>query len=509
VSDWTGGYVVEVDYTLGYYEELNPLRLSLPFLDAGLLPPATACACELGYGQGVSVAMHAAASDVSWWGTDFNPSQTLFAQAMAEAAGSQARLFDQSFAEFCTRPDLPNFDFIGMHGVWTWVSDENRSILVDFVRRKLKTGGVLYISYNTQPGSAAMVPLRQLLTQHAEAMSAPGRGIAARIDAALEFAGSLFALNPVFLRANPAAAARLQRLKGEARHYLAHEYFNRDWRPQSFSEIAEWLATARLTYACSAFYPDHVDRLQLTAEQQRFLADIPDPNFRQLVRDFVVNQDFRRDYWVKGARRATHAQRAELLRRQRVVLVTGRGDFVPGIGGAALPSGLAAALSPVLDALADHQPRSIGEIEHTLAGALDAGQMRESLMLLIGKGDVAPVQDDAAQAKAKPQTERLNRFVTDRARGSGDLLGLASPVTGGGIGVPRAHQLFLAARARGRTTPQEWAEAAWQTISAQGQRLVKDGTVVTTAEESLAVLVADARNFAETRLPILQALQIA
>jgi hypothetical protein len=40
MSDWTAGYVADVGYTYGYYTELNPLRLRLAFLNAGLAFPA-------------------------------------------------------------------------------------------------------------------------------------------------------------------------------------------------------------------------------------------------------------------------------------------------------------------------------------------------------------------------------------------------------------------------------------------------------------------------------------
>src|SRR5579864_8638012 len=117
VSDWTDGYVAEIGYTFGYCGELNPLRIALPFLNAALTPPPIATACELGFGQGISVNIHAAASPISWHGTDFNPGHAAFAQSLAQAAGSGAQLFDQSFAEFCARPDLPDFDFVALHGV--------------------------------------------------------------------------------------------------------------------------------------------------------------------------------------------------------------------------------------------------------------------------------------------------------------------------------------------------------------------------------------------------------
>ena len=200
MTDWTAGYVADIGYTYGYYNELNPLRIKLAFINAGLVPPAMGSACELGFGQGISVNMHAAAGSAAWHGTDFNPAQAGFAQELARASGAAAHLADDAFADFAQRPDLPDFDYIGVHGIWSWISDENRGVIVDFIRRKLKVGGVLYISYNTQPGWAAMVPMRDLLTEHAEVMGASGAGIVPRIDAALGFVDKLFATNPAYAK---------------------------------------------------------------------------------------------------------------------------------------------------------------------------------------------------------------------------------------------------------------------------------------------------------------------
>lgn len=47
MSDWTAGYVADIGYTYGYYTELNPLRVRLAFLNAGLVPPEVGSACEL------------------------------------------------------------------------------------------------------------------------------------------------------------------------------------------------------------------------------------------------------------------------------------------------------------------------------------------------------------------------------------------------------------------------------------------------------------------------------
>jgi SAM-dependent methyltransferase len=512
VSGWTDGYVAEIDYTFGYYVELNPLRVAVPFLNAGLAAPAIATACELGFGQGVSANIHAAASTVRWYGTDFNPAHAAFAQSLAEAAGSGAQLFDQSFGEFCARADLPDFDYIGLHGVLSWVSPENQRIIVDFIGRKLKAGGVLYLSYNCQPGLAATLPLRHLLTGHAAAMTPSGQGLVPRIDAALDFAERLLALNPLFALANPTIAERLKIMKARDRNYLAHEYFNRDWRAPLFAEMAESLAPAKLTYACSAHYADHIDALNLTGDQHRFLAELPDPMFRQSVRDFIVNQQFRRDYWVKGARRLSSLEQTEAVRRVKVMLLTSpRSELQFTVQGAVGQRELNRGVyDPILDALGERQPKTIGEIEAALSGMdVRLAAIYEALMVLVGKGDLTLAQDDEIQATARVRTDRLNRRIFDKARSGGELAFLASPVTGGGIVVPRFFQLFLLARSQGRKTPDELAQFAWDLLNAQGQRMLKDGKPLETPEANLAELAAQAREFIDQRLPLFQALQIA
>lgn len=223
MSDWTAGYVADIGYTFGYYTELNPLRVKLGFLNMGLAFPEMGAACELGFGQGLSANIHAAASVTQWCGTDFNPSQAGFAQELASVSGSGAKLYDDAFADFAARTDLPDFDYIGIHGIWSWISDENRRIMVEFIRRKLKVGGVLYISYNTLPGWGAFAPMRHLMTEHAEIIGAEGHGIVSRINGALEFSEKLLATNPAFVRANPQVAERVKKLKEQNRHYLAHE----------------------------------------------------------------------------------------------------------------------------------------------------------------------------------------------------------------------------------------------------------------------------------------------
>lgn len=511
MNDWTAGYVADIGYTFGYYIELNPLRLKLAFLNAGLACPEVGTACELGFGQGLSANLHAAASVTAWHGTDFNPSQASFAQELATVSGSGAKLYDDAFADFANRADLPDFDYIGIHGIWSWISDENRAIMVEFIRNKLKVGGVLYISYNTFPGWAAFAPMRHLMTEHAEIIGAEGTGIVSRINGALDFTEKLLATNPTYARANPQIAERINKIKDQNRHYLAHEYFNRDWHPMHFATMAEWLEPAKLQYACSANYLDHIDAVNLTADQQAFLKEIPDAMFRESTRDFMVNQQFRKDYWVRGARKLNPLEQAEALRQQKVMLATHRPDVSLKVSGSLGEATMQEAVyNPILDALADHKAKTLGQLEQALQDqGVSFAQLTQASMILAGAGTLAAVQDEGTISKARKHTDKINTHLMNKARGSNDISYLASPVTGGGITVNRFQQLFLLAMGQGKKQPAEWAALTWQILIAQGQKLVKEGKTLETPVENIAELTEQAQTFAEKQLPILRALQIA
>ena len=51
----------------------------------------------------------------------------------ASNSGANEKISDESFELFCARDDLPQFDFIGLHGIWSWISDKNRLIIRDFL----------------------------------------------------------------------------------------------------------------------------------------------------------------------------------------------------------------------------------------------------------------------------------------------------------------------------------------------------------------------------------------
>jgi len=508
LSDWSAGYVSELGYTYGYYAELNPSRVDLCLLQKGLQPPKISHALELGFGQGVSVNIHAAASDVVWSGTDFNPSQANFARQVAAQSGATAYLHDASFQEFLSSDKTPEFQFIGLHGIWSWISDANRQAIVNIIRTKLAVGGVVYMSYNTLPGWAGLAPMRYLMTQHAKVLGSAGEGIINRIEDAFHFSERLFELNPKYLLANPQAAGQIKKIKEQNRHYLAHEFFNKDWHPMHFSTVAELLAEAKLEFASSATFSANVDDINFTAEQRQFLSDIPDATLRETTKDFILNQQFRKDYWVKGPVRLAPLERALRLRDIKVALIIPASEIkLKMTGSLGEVSFSESVYQPIIDFLSDHQIRALGELEnHFATSGSDSGpkialaQIIQSIFLLLSTDQVALIQDDAVTKSVTAQSAALNAFLLGKAKSSNDVGYLASPVTGGGVNANRVEMLFLLAITEGAAEPQSWAESAWRVLSAQGHKLVNQGVTLETDQENLNELTLKAKEFERKRL---------
>ena len=476
MTDKSEGYMTELEYVYTYFTHLNPLHMQLALVSAGYALPVVATACELGFGQGISLNLHAAASSVAWYGTDFHPDHAAFAQGMAADSDSEACVFNQSFAEFCSRPDLPDFDFIVLHGIWTWISDANRAVIVDFIQRKLKPGGVLSISYNTLHGWSAMLPARDLLTEHAQRINSHGLDIASRIDGALEFADRLMAANPHIAKSSPQIVKRLGELKLEDRRYVAGEYFSRNWQPMSFSEVTGWLAPINLSFACSATYFDQLDAVLLTSSQQELLQTIPDPHFRETVRDFCLELPFRKDYWVKEGQRLKPQEHVEALHAQRVVLVQPAANVRFRAATADADSSMIAVEGgPLLDALADHKPHTLRDLaQQVQRHGISFDRLLQFVLLMAKDGYLQSAQEDRAisHARGKGAATLLNMILMRKAKMGQGVSYLASPMTGGGVPVERYHQLFLLARSEGLESPDQWAQMTLRWLAAEGECVV-------------------------------------
>lgn len=509
MNDWTHGYV-DVEYVHDFHRELTPTLMALAGLNKGrcIELPKDAAYCELGCGHGFSANLLAAANpQFQFHSNDFNPSHVAGARRLAREAGlSNAHFYEESFADFANVTGLPaQFDVIALHGVYSWVSPENREHLIIFISQRLKPGGLVFISYNTLPGWASMMPLRRVVVDHAARSGGP---LPSRIKDALAFAEDLVGIDAAYFRQNSSAGAQLAQMKTMSQNYLAHEYFNRDWTHFYFEDVAADLSRAKLSFVGSANLLDHLDALKLTDQQRDFLSKESDPLRREGLRDILLNERFRCDLFTKGAGANTFRSGVAAWLATRFTLTSKRKDIPATIKGARKHADSPPAIAPLLDALANG-PRTTRELlGDAVVAAMNWDQITQALAVLVGSGHVQPCLPEDGESVRHQSCRAFNLAVCTRSEETQDYQFLASPITGGGVAVDRIEQLFLIAIREGHGDPASWARFAWQVLAPQGNKLVQHGAILETPEENVAFLDERAASFAANRLPLLEGLKV-
>ncbi len=461
MADWSGGYVTEVSYPYSYRGDMNLVRIRALLTLAGYVVPEHAVICELGFGQGVAINIHACAMAHSVSvGTDFSPAQTGFAQALSKQTGAEMLLVDQSFAQFCVRDDLPQFDFIVAHGIWSWVSEENRQLIESFVARQLTVGGAFVFSYNAMPGWATFVPVRDFMLGYADKMTAPAMNISQKLNQAMRAVHKLRAIPAkLSLLGHEMVEARLGQMERQDPNHLVHEYFNRDWQPMAFPDVCERMQAIKLDYACSAAIGKHLDNMNFTPEQLQAIADIADPILAEYTRDLFANTDFRIDIYLKGKRKLPELQHANALAAMRFVLVkpmnhlrvafvTPRGEAEPD----------PASYHQLLALLSDYQVHSVQELyQHGAPTGARFIDTLETVKLLWAAAVIAPAQSASDSLLVQARVSAFNAYIIGQSLYDTKLAWLASHVTGGAIALSRSDLLCLLALQMGMNQPSEMA----------------------------------------------------
>ncbi len=411
MTTWNDGYVSDVAYTEGFYRQQMPAHLDAVCLVAGVEPPVERGApftyCELGCGLGhTAMAVAAANRGAQVWGFDFNPSHIAHASAVAARSGlDNVRFAERSFEELAEAPsaDLPAFDYVTLHGVWSWVSGAARAHVAAFLRRVLRPGGLVYVSYNAMPGWTNALGLQHLLF---EAGRATGGGSDRRVREAVALARRVAdaggsAVDQAYLE-------RLERmLEAGQVSYAVHEYMHEHWRPAFFADVAAALATAKLDYVGSANILENFPNFCMRTDEQIALVEGLPPGQRETVLDYFCPRAFRRDLFVRGPRHVPPLALRGRLDAQRLALTVPErvASFeveIP-VGKATLGR---AFYGPALATLAD-RTATVGDLRQGSA-PVTAPVAEEILGMLLG-GEQAMPAPGAADPEAVARARRYNR----------------------------------------------------------------------------------------------------
>lgn len=508
MSDWGSGYIVDAAYVTDFCGLQAPSLLAFAALCSDTIAPGGSGEpivwCDLGCGQGYTANVVAAANPAAQvFGFDFHPGHIANARAMARAGGlSNVEFVEASFEELLANDRLPQFDIICMHGIFSWISAENRRILVALLRRQLKPGGLLYIAYDCLPGWASFLPLRDLFPRH----FSPGPGVSSASAAkqALDYVEGLRAASSRLHEQHANVEPLTTKLKAMPGDFIAHEILTRDWKPFSFSEMAATLAEAKLSFLGSANVSDGIAYLNFTEQQQAFLAGLSDPVLAEATRDLILLRNFRRDIFVKGPLSANAAELNERWLGARFALTTAPDQIAASFE---TPLGKfefdAKAHVPFLNALSEG-PMTLREaIAKGFRQTPNPASLADAIRILVARGIVQPALPADGENARAASTRAFNGALLLRAMAGQELSFLASPVTGGGVRVDRLTQLYLQARREGLTDLDVFSSKV-----AQSAKLTNEEGAALSFEQTCATLRESAERIHTVVAPHLASLGI-
>ena len=295
----------EVPYPSTAYAFTHPDNLATAAVLLGLTPtPVTHCrVLELGCaGGGNLIPLALELPDSTFVGIDASAVQIDDGNAAIAAVGCRNITLQQKDILDIT-PELGQFDYIIVHGIFSWVPVPVRDAILNICQQNLAPNGIAYVSYNTYPGWHMLGNIRGMMLYHTRNVVDPRM----RITQAREL---LTFMNESLTTASEISNSRLIKayagfMQSEAEHigsstdsYVYHEELEAVNDPMYFHEFAAWAARHNLQYLCEANFSDV------------FLNDFPPQATKELLKlshdlieleqymDFLRNRTFRKTLLV-------------------------------------------------------------------------------------------------------------------------------------------------------------------------------------------------------------------
>ena len=295
----------EVPYPTTSHSFTHPDAMATAATLLGLTPtPVTHCrVLELGCaGGGNLIPLAVSLPDSEFVGIDASAVQIAEAQA-AQAALGLTNISFQQLDILNVTPDFGQFDYIIVHGIFSWVPTPVRDKILEVCCQNLTPHGIAYVSYNTYPGWHMLGTIREVMLYHTRGMTEPRLRIA-KAREVLKF------MNDSLTTASEMSNSKLVKayagfLQSESEHinsstdsYVYHEELEAVNDPMYFHEFAAWAERHQLQYLCEANFSDV------------FLNDFPAQVMNELLKiarslieleqymDFLRNRTFRKTLLV-------------------------------------------------------------------------------------------------------------------------------------------------------------------------------------------------------------------
>lgn len=248
ISDIKNSYD-DLMYESGAFSQtaINNLEARARLMGLQPAPAANAKVLELGCSMGGNIITQALYyPDAEFTGIDLSGRQVAQGNAIIEKMGlKNVRLEEKDI--LTVDESFGKFDYIIVHGIWSWVPDAVKDKIFSICRNNLTEHGIAYISYNVYPGWKRQEQLREImyfagrdvLEEPLEARTRKGLDALKALAEILE--------NDKGLGGSGKLPA-IQKILNQNTYYVAHEYMEIFNDPIYVNGFIEWANRHRLAY---------------------------------------------------------------------------------------------------------------------------------------------------------------------------------------------------------------------------------------------------------------------
>ena len=225
--------------------------------------------------------------ETTFTGIDLSGVQIEHGKALIESIGlTNITLLEKNIMDI--DDDFGTFDYIIVHGIWSWVPDMVKDKILSICNRNLSDRGIVYVSYNTYPGWKRLEQLRDIMLyseKHAPTTSLQDR--TAYTKQVLQLIQETMKLDERSRMKSSYKIPNIDRVLKANDYYVGHEYLESINDPVYVSEFVK-----RAESQGCAYVGDE-------CMQRSFITWLPDAtvtNIKKLAQDNRVDKEQYFDY---------------------------------------------------------------------------------------------------------------------------------------------------------------------------------------------------------------------
>ena len=299
-----------------YHNEISPIYLNYVSTLNGHYPVQILDGfnyCELGCGYGVTInGLAELFPKGQFVGVDNNDQDIAFAEAMAEGIGSANIDFRCLGFNDLSSSDFPKFDFIILHDVYSWIDQNTRDGILNFVNLHLRENGIVFVNYEAMPGSSIVAPLRDTVSTHTGNLKADNL---VKAQSGLDYLEFLANKRATFFVDNPAADQLLNEIKDNHIEFVAQRLLSEPFSPYFFNQVSKEMQGIGLAFSGSAILHLNFIDLAVSIDFQEQLKTVKSREEFESRGDFIRNQMFRQDVFVKNKKTMDQQEALEAFSR--------------------------------------------------------------------------------------------------------------------------------------------------------------------------------------------------